>query len=273
MQSNWPQVIAWIGLSEGGYVNHKNDPGGPTNHGITKRVLEQWRGKKVSIAQMKALTKKEAEDILKARYWDLVKGDLLPSGLDYAVADYGVNSGPGKAIKDLQRSINDMGLGIKVDSVIGPETMGAINKFDEQQIKELIQLYCERRMRFLRSLKTFKTFGRGWTKRVMGNRTGVQTDDIGVIDRATMLASKHPVSNIPAPENHGTAKGEPEKPNVIDALQKPEAWGPLGGLLTSLGAMTQGNGPFQWALAALVVAFITVGVFYAIRTIQNADPA
>lgn len=273
MKSNWPLVIEWIGLSEGGYVDHPKDPGGATNHGITKRVLEQWRGHKLTKEDVRTLTRKEAEEILKVRYWDLVKADDLPSGVDYAIADYGVNSGPSKAGKDAQRTLRDMGFTLKVDGLIGPETLGIFNSLSEQRRKEFIRMYCERRMAFLKKLKTFGVFGKGWTKRVMGQNWGAQTNDIGVIDRATMLASKNPVSNIPAPISHGTAKAEPEKANLVDALQKPEAWGPLAGLLSALGATTQGDGPFQWALSALVLAFIAVGVFYAVRAIKNADPA
>lgn len=273
MKTNWPLVIGWIGLSEGGYVDHPRDPGGATNHGITKRVLEQWRGRKLTKTDVRNLTKKEAEEILKVRYWDLVKGDDLPSGVDYVISDYATNSGPSKAGKDAQRTLRDMGFTLKIDGLIGPETLGIFNSLPEQRRKEFVRMYCERRMAFLKRLKTFNVFGKGWTMRVMGQNWGAQTNDIGVIDRATMLAAKNPVPNIPEPENHGTAKAEPEQPNIVDAIQKPEAWGPLGGLVSGLGAFTSGTGPVQWAFAVALVVFVAVGVFYAIKRIQTMDPA
>ena len=277
METNWPTVIGWIGLSEGGFVNHPKDPGGATNHGITKRVLERWRGKKLTAQDVEDLTKAEAEQILKAQYWDLVRGDQLPSGLDYMVADYGVNSGPAKAVKDLQRTLKQMGFALTIDGLMGPETLGILGKLSQAQAEQLVSLYASRRMTFLQGLKTWSTFGRGWTRRVMGEKSGIQVHDIGVADRAFMMIRQKPVEEITPPMRPtddapmGTAK--PEQPNLVDALKKPSAWGPLGGLLSALGAVTQGNGPFQWALAALVVAFIAVGVFYAIKQIQNMDPA
>ena len=55
--------------------------------------------------------------------------------------------------------------------------------------------------RYLRGLKTWDTFGAGWTRRVVGNVPGIQTSDIGVIDRASKLAASGAlaVSEIPAP--------------------------------------------------------------------------
>ncbi len=277
METNWPTVNGWIGLSEGGFVNHKKDPGKATNHGITIFTLSDDLGRPATIQDVKNLTKAEAERILKSRYWDLVRGDELPSGLDYMVSDYGVNSGPAKAVKDLQRTLKSMGFKLKIDGLMGPQTLGVLSELSKDQAEELVRLYAKRRMTFLRGLGTWTTFGRGWTRRVMGERSGIQLNDIGVADRAMMMIEQRPIDAIPAPipptEEIPNGKAEPEQPNIVDALKKPSAWGPLAGLLSALGAVTQGSGPVQYALAALVVAFIVVGVFYAIRQVQNMDPA
>lgn len=280
MQSNFPLALSWTGLSEGGFVNDPLDPGGATNHGITHISLAIWRGvKSVTAAQVKALTKAEADQIYKAMYWDKVRGDLLPSGLDYAVFDYGVNSGPRRAIKDLQRALNALFVAnLKVDGWIGEKTLDAIGMLDTQLLVELISDYCHRRWAFMKSLKHWKRFKNGWTTRVMGKHKGVQTTDIGVIDRATRLAaSSLPVDQIPAPvpptRDMPIAKAEPEQPSIVDAIKNPSGWGPLGSIVSLFGSLAAGSGPVQWGFAALIIIFALVGALYAFKLIQNMDPA
>ena len=100
-KENYEECLKTILHHEGGYVNHPKDPGGETNLGVTKRVYEEWGGKK----DMKDLTEEDVAPIYKKNYWDRVKGDDLPSGLDLAVFDWAVNSGTGRAAKKLQKMI------------------------------------------------------------------------------------------------------------------------------------------------------------------------
>ena len=92
---NWEKCLKLILHHEGGYVNHPKDPGGETNLGVTKRVYEEWGGTK----DMKDLTVEDVSPIYKKNYWDRIKGDELPSGLDLCVFDFGVNAGTGRAAK------------------------------------------------------------------------------------------------------------------------------------------------------------------------------
>jgi lysozyme family protein len=96
--------------------------------------------------------------LYKARYWDAVKGDDLPSGVDYAVFDIAVNSGPRKAAVILQEAI-----GVTADGAIGPKTIQAAKASPPSG---LINVVCNKRLDFLRSLPHFRTFGDGWTRRV-----------------------------------------------------------------------------------------------------------
>ncbi|MBT3139987.1 hypothetical protein KL867_02895 [Ruegeria litorea] len=190
MRTNYPQIQAWVGLSEGGYVNHPRDPGGATDRGITQRTFDAWNRKQGKPKRaVRGISKHVAEQIIEFQYLDAVRAADLPAGLDYAMADYAVNSGPGRAAKDLQRT-----LGVAADGVIGVQTLAAGAKADNA---DLIQRLCQRRMRFLRGLKHWNTFKGGWTRRVMGDQPGVQIRDIGVIDRAVQLARD--ASAIPAP--------------------------------------------------------------------------
>ena len=143
---------------EGGYVNHPEDPGGETNLGVTKRVYEEHGGTK----NMKDLTVEDVAPIYKKGYWDKMKGDELPSGLDLCVFDFGVNAGPGRAAKYLQTMI-----GSTPDGGIGPMTLKAVSEYvEEHGLVKAIENYQDARQSYYEKLSTFDTFGRGWTRRV-----------------------------------------------------------------------------------------------------------
>ena len=179
-KGNFPACLADVLVHEGGYVDHPKDPGGATNLGITIGTLTGWLGRQATKAEVKALTKTTVAPIYRAKYWDKVRGDDLPSGLDAAVFDFAVNSGPGRAAKLLQRLV-----GVPQDGEIGPMTLAAVAKAPD--IAALINAYCDARMTFLRGLGTFDTFGKGWTRRVDGVRA------------KSLQMAKDGVSSAPAP--------------------------------------------------------------------------
>lgn len=164
MIENFPKSLDYVLKHEGGYVDHRLDPGGATNMGITRRTLARERGVspfwKLPKSEVKNLTLREAGQIYKGRYWDRMKCDKLPSGVDYAVFDYAVNSGPGRSAKALQRAV-----GATADGSIGPNTLKAVA---DHHPKTIIKRIVKRRLSFLQRLRTWKTFGRGWTNRVNG---------------------------------------------------------------------------------------------------------
>ena len=87
----------------------------------------------------------------------LVRGDDLPSGVDWCAFDWAVNSGSGRPAKAIQRAV-----GATPDGAIGPRTLQAIMNKEPKAIVE--NVYTQRQS-FYESLKTFETFGRGWTRR------------------------------------------------------------------------------------------------------------
>jgi lysozyme family protein len=154
---NWIKCLETILHHEGGYVNHPKDPGGETNLGVTKRVYEDFGGTK----DMKDLTREDVEPIYKKNYWDRVKGDHLPAGLDLCVFDFGVNAGTGRAAKFLQKMI-----GTTPDGGIGPMTLKSLESYVATNgIENTIKRYQAGRQAYYESLSTFATFGRGWTRR------------------------------------------------------------------------------------------------------------
>jgi lysozyme family protein len=158
MKSNFDSALKAVLHHEGGYVFHKLDPGGMTNLGVTKRVWEEWVGHEVDEKTMRSLTPEIVGPMYKAKYWDKIKGDDLPAGVDYAVFDAAVNSGPGRAAKWLQGCV-----GVEQDGGIGPKTLAAVAAVDPA---ELVEDYAKRRLSFLMDLNTWDTFGKGWGRRV-----------------------------------------------------------------------------------------------------------
>ena len=160
MKENFDTCFELMLSHEGGYVDHPKDPGGRTNLGVTQRVWEEWMGRPVSEKEMRALTPIMVKPLYKRKYWDAVRADDLVAGVDYCVFDVAVNSGPGRAIKFLQGCV-----GVTVDGGFGPRTLAAVKEAEKDPAR-LIELYCAKRLEFLQSLRTFETFGKGWSRRV-----------------------------------------------------------------------------------------------------------
>lgn len=167
MKANFARSLKAVLAHEGGYVNHVADPGGPTNYGVTQRVYDAFRARRGEKPRtVRLIDKAEVEAIYRAQYWDAVRGDDLPSGVDYAVFDGAVNSGPVRSIKWLQASLKTYRGAI--DGQIGLATLRAIAEDDDNDA--LIDRMLDRRLTFLRALRTWPVFGRGWGKRVSGVR-------------------------------------------------------------------------------------------------------
>ena len=158
MEDNFNESLAHVLKHEGGFVNHPKDPGGATNLGCTKRVWEEWVGHEVTVDDIRSLTVADVTPLYKKKYWDAVRGDDLPRGVDFAVFDLAINSGTGRASKLLQRAV-----GVAADGAIGPATLAAVANVNP---RELATKVCEARMAFLQGLPTWETFGKGWARRV-----------------------------------------------------------------------------------------------------------
>lgn len=143
---NFQYALIQLLKDEGGYTNNPADPGGPTNFGITLVDYRKYINSAGTADDVRKMNISDAKAIYKAKYWNLMDCDNLPSGVDYCVLDYAVNSGPGR-----------------------PRAVLNANKGVTDPVK-LINIMCDERMAFLRRLVTFPTFGRGWTRRVTGVR-------------------------------------------------------------------------------------------------------
>jgi lysozyme family protein len=158
MKSNFDAALLKLLSHEGGFVNNIRDSGGMTNRGVTRRTLENWLGRAVTETEMRNLTPEAVGPLYKKMYWDKVQADALPSGVDYAVFDCAVNSGPVQALKFLQRAV-----GVADDGVMGPLTLRAVNAL---RAGDVVEKFTDARLNFLKSLHNFDEFGRGWCRRV-----------------------------------------------------------------------------------------------------------
>ncbi|CAB4132222.1 Peptidoglycan binding domain containing protein [uncultured Caudovirales phage] len=166
MNNNWDKAFELVIAHEGGFTNDQRDPGnhlpdgreGCTMWGCTQANWEKYIGRQVTQEDMKALSKEDVKPLYKRDYWDAVKGDELPAGVDYAAFDFAINAGPSRSRKMIQTA-----LGVTADGAIGPATIAAIKAADGE---ELLQKFSDAKEAFYRSLPTFATYGKGWLKRV-----------------------------------------------------------------------------------------------------------
>jgi lysozyme family protein len=217
---------------EGGYTDHPSDPGGPTNFGITLADARRyWKGN-ATAADVRAMPLDVARRIYRERYWNAMRCDELPAGIDYAVFDYGVNSGIGRAGKVLRRvlAMPDN------TSVVSDEVIAAARAW---VVSDLVVAICTERLAFLKSLKTFPVFGRGWTARVNGVRAA-----------ALAMAQSRPPAPVVNPST-GLSPGKAVVPLKIPA-------GPASaGAVIAAGTATA-IATSRLEIAALVVAAATL---------------
>lgn len=139
---------------EGGFSDHAADPGGQTRYGITEAVAREVGYK----GDMRELPLELAKRIYFEDYWRAVRADELPAGIRYAVFDAAVNSGPGQAVKWLQRAA-----GVPDDGVLGPKTLAAAHALNADALRSKL---LAQRLKLMANLPTWPAFGRGWARRI-----------------------------------------------------------------------------------------------------------
>lgn len=173
MKENFDKALPLVLAHEGGFADHPMDPGGATMKGVTLTTFRRHFGSNKTKTDLRNITDEQLEQVYRSGYWDKCRCDALPSGVDYAVFDAAVNSGPGRAAVWLQIAV-----GAVRDGGIGPNTLSRVFI---HEAKAIINDMLDHRLAFLRSLRTFATFGRGWTRRVAGVRAAaldMASDDL-----------------------------------------------------------------------------------------------
>jgi lysozyme family protein len=191
-----PFVERMISRYEGGYGWDRSDSGGPTKYGITCFDLAEHRHQKMDSMSrwapiVRAMTLHEAETIYAEKYAYQCRFNELNAGCDCTVFDFGVNSGSSRSIKYAQAVV-----GAHCDGILGPVTLQAINAHDP---RDFINRHCDVRLGFLRNLRIWSTFGRGWSARVRDLRVyslGL-LPHLGAISKVRKAGFQHKELRIP----------------------------------------------------------------------------
>lgn len=158
MDRNFKRALPLVLKHEGGFVDHPKDPGGATNKGVTIKTFRAYVKPNGTVADLKKITDEQVATVYYRHYWAAVNAHSLPSGVDYAVFDFAVNSGPKRAAQFLQAIVGE-----NQDGRIGPKTIEAVNAMSA---RDVIDQLCDKRLAFLQRLPTWPTFKKGWTARV-----------------------------------------------------------------------------------------------------------
>lgn len=255
MQSTYKAFVdRLIGKYEGGYGWNKKDPGGPTNFGITCFDLAAHRHQKMTsmaawakpVQQMQLA---EAEAIYAEKYATAIQYDALPAGVDACMMDYGVNSGPARAI-----TVATALVGLKA----GHMDAALISKIEHMGATAFINKMCDERLRFMHSLKGGKMwaeFGHGWQRRV---------DDL----RAYCL---HLASGSTAPAPTAVELGHVDTPKATNEAKSATA--PTSVTAVAAAGSAYASGFPWWAIAAAIAVVLVAGVLYEVIQEHNAATA
>ena len=158
MKDNFQHCLALTLQYEGGWSDDPHDPGGATMKGVTLAVYEQFKGRSATKDELRHISDADLEAIYRTGYWDKMRCDDLPKGVDMVAFDAAVNSGPKRSAQWLQRAAM-----VADDGQIGPQTIKALNSLNPHQV---VNAALDNRLKFLRGLDNFTRYGRGWTDRV-----------------------------------------------------------------------------------------------------------
>jgi lysozyme family protein len=249
MDRNFSRALSLVLKHEGGWADHPKDPGGATMRGVTLANFRRYVKADATKADLRAITDAQLSTVYRRYYWDAVSGAELPDGVDFAVFDFAVNSGPSRAAKYMQKI-----LGVKQDGLVGPATIAAARKMLPGT---LIHRLCDERMAFLKRLKTWPTFGKGWSSRV----SAVRSDALAISAR-------------PTPERPSVieVEKEVEKPVVPTSVEKEvktkaDRTGWLVGIGGSAGTIMTGlfGANWQTVLAFGGVALVSLILIILLR--------
>jgi len=253
---------------EGGWSDHPADPGGKTMYGITQATLSAYLGRPATDTEIRTLTRQQAVAIYRDRYWKPVAGDELPAGVDLCVYDFGVNSGPSRAVKSLQAA-----LGLKADGWVGKLTLEALRS---RSVRVLIDDLCDRRLAFLKNIKDkdgkllWDSFGKGWSNRVA---------DIRKRAMAMAAGATQPEMGPVVPEG-GTPKAIPAAPAEKTVSTEQKVGGAAAGtavVVTTLGPLAGFwrdnkdvlSDPIFLAVAGVLAAVIVFMLFRKPKTVEE----
>jgi len=252
MDRNFARSLALVLKSEGGWSDNPADPGGATMKGVTLANFRTYVKADATKDDLRNITDAQLSTVYRRFYWDATAGAELPDGIDYAVFDFAVNSGPSRAAKYLQAVIS-----VTQDGRIGPATIAAIKA---KPATDVINELCDARLAFLHRLPTWPTFGKGWNDRVKSVRAqAINMAAAGALAPVPPVAVQPTVAeSLPAtPASNATvtiADGPKKDETTVIIAKTPQAPPASPGVPTSKTGFL--------ALGALILTLIAGAVRY-----------
>jgi lysozyme family protein len=152
--SNFQRCLDIVLGYEGGYSEEPGDPSGATQFGVMIGALRDFRqDQTLGIEDLKKLGRDEACEIYRTRYWNVLRCDDLPNGVDLAVFDFAVDTNAGLAAKTLQQVV-----GAEADGSIGDATLAATKV---KPARDVIKGMSDRRQQYYRALSDAANFIKG----------------------------------------------------------------------------------------------------------------
>lgn len=239
---------------EGGTVDHPDDPGGFTHAGVTAKAGAAYRHRKGLVPKrVDQWTASEIDAFYRDDYWNSVAGEKLPHGVDLATFDFGVNSGPGRAARALQGVV-----GTARDGRIGPATLNAVS---DESPPAIIKKLCAGRLSFVQGLSTFKTFGRGWSRRIADiEARAVAMSYAALVGKVTDRGAEALGREAEAADSKAGAQNKGAGSTVA-----------VGG--GGAGAETMAGDGNLWIIAAVIGVSVLVAIVLTLKARQNRDRA
>ena len=286
MYGNFERCYATVRVYEGGKVDHKKDPGGRTNKGVTQNTFNAWlRRNGKPLRDVYSITDDETQQIYHDEYWKPSACDELPAGVDLIVFDTAINSGNDRSGRLLQATLNASlpeGRRILVDGDIGSKTLEAVKAYGPSSLPGLIDGYCNRRLAFLKAIRgkdkqlLWNTFGKGWgarvgnvravaksmvagsTKRVVPNTKLEQLDTAGKAYDANPAAGDTALSTETATQAAG---GAAIGGGVLSTLQN---------TATTFQGLSEVAAFFKYAFIAITVGLAVYAIYTAVQSKRRA---
>ncbi|MEQ6248282.1 holin-associated N-acetylmuramidase [Sulfitobacter sp. HNIBRBA3233] len=170
------QIAEEIVQREGGYVNDPDDPGGPTNFGVTIHTMRRLgldldNDGAITAADVRKLDRKQAVDIFLKHYYSRPLIAELPQPLQASVFDMYVNAGA-NAVKILQNLLTDMGFAVVVDGALGPQSVAAARAAFNASPDHLVDAYGIARRNYYFRLADRRTASRKYARTRAGGKGG-----------------------------------------------------------------------------------------------------
>jgi lysozyme family protein len=169
VKSNYEAVADLIFLKEGGYAERDSEPGGAVNMGISFTAFKDWWAKhkktgEPTWADLKALTREQAEEIYRDWFFTPIHFNVLPYGVDYALVDLVVNSGVGGGLRALQKHLGfDVTGKIDTNTAPGAQFLWALKTRNPD---DMIDKICDARLELMRSSHKWERWKHNWEPRV-----------------------------------------------------------------------------------------------------------